>query len=98
MCLTIVVSFQLRSPRARLLLVATTLAKSAWDSRRDDPSVRICVKIWPTISRAVGLPRRRACERVMTFPPVFDMIVPLISIRGFAARFGRRLVGLWVLA
>jgi len=63
------------------ILAATTLTKSTWGSRRDDPSARICVKIWPTISRAVGLPRRRACEKLMTFPAVFDKIVSLIPHR-----------------
>jgi hypothetical protein len=91
-CLKIVTSCQLRSPRARLFLAATILAKSAWGSRRDDPSARICVKIWPTISRVVGLPRRRRFENVMA--AMFDELVPLIR---FPLRFGRGLVGLWAL-
>ena len=89
---------QHRSPRARLFLAATILAKRAWGSRRADPSARICVKVRATISRAVGLPRRRACEKVMISPAVFDRIVPLLSIRGFAACSGWGLVELWALA
>lgn len=91
MCFTIVVLSQLRSPRARLFLAATILANSTCGSRRGDPSVRIWVKIWPTISRALGLPRRR--EKGMTCALVSDQILPAILVAGLAARFGGALVG-----
>src|ERR1700683_4246521 len=66
-CLAIVLSFQFRSSRTRLFLAATLLAICVWGSLSDNPSLRMCIKVWPTISRALRLPRRRRFEEAVIF-------------------------------